>query len=937
MADEILVQSLGVSFQRDERGLEGLVYSPSAIVPEEPNPEAVCREIDRDALRVNIDQLCDRIGELMSLALLRRKRDGIGVESTASQLAEQVLPDKGFFTVVKPGVHPQFDISSDIAAAIPWEVLEERYLECPEPDCTWSRVKLDPEIRCCPRHGKAVREGGGKLALQRHLSHQVRGGDSGISDGMQFLLIKDPLGDLAMDPADDRGDKPNADPDGECAEHLVQIEDLLESKGYPINVIPPENATRTHVTSAIKNPSLGGIYYFGHGCFPRDDDQGHLVLRDGRLSASEIAKLNPRVRFVFLNACQGASRGRAWTLEHRVRSVAEAFARGSPAKTVIAPIFPIVNVQAARAALEFFHAALDGQSCGEALQRMRLGSYARYSDPEQDLPDISWMAYRYFGNPNRTLRPAQPKKTIVVMPGETPASESPGGSRLFDQDNKLDTDAFGFGISDALFRAAKRRQRQCRALAGVGDLVVGLIRVGDLTRYMCGQYGLDCDGVYEQVVRKEDLEALKRPATEEPACAAGEDGAPGRVGEKKGQEEAAEPRQAMERTLSDLRRLIAQFLIRKKDEFDPDLIGILDRADQAAQRAANHDDRRISEHDVLEAIAAAGRWPADLHADLPPADWVAKWLAERESEQTIDANGRLRLSALAPDAVRVVEAAHALAQQRGITPIPNRLVLAAFFDARDGYSAELCRRHGADPAKLAELLLALTRGGSPETFVLSHASCQKVVIPMLERARRLQDLHNQAEVSEALLLKAYCQVAQPAIKKLLLALDPPLRLDLDKLAAEPLPQQQGSQHGWNLDSTVRHVVQAAAQFAYAQGYTEIRSPHLFAALVSEGKTIASVLLRRDTHPQRLIRTMLLLVPPKVREQTQPGGLSASRSVVEILRRADVYARAGRREAITENDLRKAILENPNGAVVQSLESLGLNWLLVEDFEFAPGD
>jgi len=46
----------------------------------------------------------------------------------------------------------------------------------------------------------------------------------------------------------------------------------------------------------------------------------------------------------------------------------------------------------------------------------------------------------------------------------------------------------------------------------------------------------------------------------------------------------------------------------------------------------------------------------------------------------------------------------------------------------------------------------------------------------------------------------------------------------------------------------------------------------------------------------------------------------------------VYARAGRRDAIAEKDLRTALLENPQAVVVQSLESLGLNWLVTEDFD-----
>jgi len=36
MPDALLVQNLGVSFQRDDNGREGLVYAPTEILPEDP-------------------------------------------------------------------------------------------------------------------------------------------------------------------------------------------------------------------------------------------------------------------------------------------------------------------------------------------------------------------------------------------------------------------------------------------------------------------------------------------------------------------------------------------------------------------------------------------------------------------------------------------------------------------------------------------------------------------------------------------------------------------------------------------------------------------------------------------------------------------------------------------------------------------------------------
>lgn len=930
MPDALLVQNLGVSFQRDDNGREGLVYAPTEILPEDPRPERVFRQLTRGDLRQDLSNVFTEVDRVIRCALQGQPRGGADVRAPLEVLVGDVFPEDGFFRVVAPGIHPQFDISSDIAAEIPWEMLEERYLKCPESDCPRAYAKADAADRFCSVHGAALQRGGGILGLERHVSHRVAGGDSRISDGMTFLIIEDPLGDLC-DPAND--------PKGQCADHLVRLKRMLAEKNLCVNVLWRKNATRENVVRALENPSLAGLYYFGHGSFPADGAENHLVLWRSTLSASQIADLNPQVRFVWLNACEGAATGPTWTLGRRVRSVAEALARGNPAKVVIAPIFPIVNTQAADAAIEFFESALGGETCGESLHKVRAQSYARYS--EQMAPDLSWMAYRYFGHPGSRLRLAPTKKITATGPETQPGGVSAGLSRLFDQDRRLDTEGFGFAVGDVLFRAAKRRKRRQRTQATVGDFLLGLLRVGDLTRYLFDDYGLKCDEVYDQVVQREEAAARgEGRSAEGSSTTASEHATATRAERDLRPPESPDPRQGMERTVAELRSLITQFLIREEGDFHPLLRKVLEQADQAAQRGPDREDRRISEHDVLEAITADGAWPADLDVKLPPVGWIVARLRQREAKQTVDANGRLRLVSLTADAVRVVERAHALAQQRGISPIPNRLVLVAFLDANDGYPVELCRRYGADPARLTEFLLSLTRGSSPQTFLLSHASCRKIVLPMVERARDLRGLYKQTEVDGPLLFKAYCQVAQPAIKKLLLALDPPLRLDLDELAEEPLPtgRELPREHGScrEIDPDVRQVLQAAAQFAKAQGYTEIQPPHLFAALISEGSSVAQALLRRGTRPERLIREMLLLAPPRSWQGSPHADFTAGKGVEEALRRAGVYARAGRREAIAEKDLRKALLENPRSAVVQALENLGLSWLLTDDFD-APAD
>src|SRR5262249_5255468 len=138
----------------------------------------------------------------------------------------------------------------------------------------------------------------------------------------------------------------------------------------------------------------------GHGSSPVDGNEGYLVLKDGFLFARQIEEVAPAAKFVFLNACWSATAGRDWDIERRYRSVAEAFGRSDPGKGVIAPLWPVVNVQAAKMALDVIENTLNGVPLAEALHIGRENSLRRYDDGE---PDISWMAYRYFGDPNKRL------------------------------------------------------------------------------------------------------------------------------------------------------------------------------------------------------------------------------------------------------------------------------------------------------------------------------------------------------------------------------------------------------------------------------------------------------------------------------------------------------------------------------------------------------
>ena len=757
---KIPTQVLGVS-HRDMGMGHGLVYAPAPVLQDGPVPEPHWQPIRPDILRQQLDAIRGQIEELIGRARRGGMRDDCGIESWADSLAAHVLPKRGLLSILEPGVHPQFDTVFDVASEILWEVLEERYAvcECQPQSVLLRRGERGGSTLHCPACGRPMKDVGGRLAIDRHLTHLVRGGRVPSGEGDEFLIIADPAENLCAS---------KADPRQQCARNLEELTTLLDQHGYKVNVIQGKNATVRCVSTALGNPGVMGLYYFGPGMFPRDAEQGCLLLADGPLHASEIEALAPEIRLVFLNACEDAAAGQTWTLERKFGSVAHAFARSGAVETCIAPLWPVVGVQAAQAALEFFRQAIAGECLGNALRAVRLQSLRQY---EQGQPDISWMAYRYFGDPNRML-PA-PRQT-------SPASVNVAkrfSFRVFAADGRLDAELFGFDLRGVLLRAAKRRNLQKRALATTTDFLAGLIRTGHLTRFALRQQNLDPDHVYAQIVQEKEHGAV---AGATPA-ASHDDDAPHHA---KGNDRDCSSQ------LAAVRQALAQWVINEVAQFDENLLAVLRRADHIAQsRQGKGQDQRISEHDLLDAMTAGNRWAVRLTTQLPAPSLLRQWLARREAEQVVDANGQLLLTSLSAPARRIVEAAHELSQQRGQSAIPNRLMLAAFLMQGEGFTAMLGGQCQVDAKALALLLIASTEGKSPETFVLSPEAAEQVVLPLLRRGAALRDVEQQTEITAAMLFRAYCDLAPPKFKAMLAALPDSVRIDLDELraAAEKLP------------------------------------------------------------------------------------------------------------------------------------------------------
>ena len=342
---KIITQSLKVSFKTvsfktapekgwkreflEDKKQEFLEYEQRLPHEDAPrNPVQV--EIEYEMLRDLVTDVRDSVKRLLDLALSGQLRAGEGAEAAATALTQSILPPSGLAEVVAAGMHPQFDIIEDAAAEIPWEVLDEHYYCCPNGHRSYAQTAANV-IPHCRHDNLAMSPASGKLSLGRHLTHLVRGDTRPLAKGNEFLFIADPTGDLC---------NPDRDPGGCCAEHLAKLRALIEGHGYGIRCLPEGCATRRAVLEALRDPAVIGLYYFGHGLFPADKNQGRLVLSDGHLFAQQIEQAAPGTSFIFLNACEAAATGREWVLdrEKRARSVAEAFARGGGRVVIGSPV-----------------------------------------------------------------------------------------------------------------------------------------------------------------------------------------------------------------------------------------------------------------------------------------------------------------------------------------------------------------------------------------------------------------------------------------------------------------------------------------------------------------------------------------------------------------------------------------------------------------------
>jgi hypothetical protein len=794
-------------------------------------------------------------------------------EDRIATLGAQLLPELGLAGLVGGGTHPQLDATQSELQGVPWEAMTELYAFCDNPRCPEFQKPASPRMGApfpagsctCEQAGqpRPRRLRRGRIGCTRCTSYAVtrpKDADPAGSAADTFLMVIDPDGTLC---------DVNTPAGKACEAHVSEICRQLARRGYRALPLSGDMATVDEVKHALRNPCLAGAYFFGHG--ELQDNEGCLRLKDGRLFASEIVNLSPTPRFVLINACLSGNSGNDDELSTQIRSMAEAFAFNSRGKVVIAPIWRVHSVHAARMATQILGRAFHGATLDGALRAARRGSYLRYQQGE---PDLGWASYRLFGDPGRRLPPS-PGAAAPGAQQQTCRVFKRQGSRTGEQ---FHSDLFAFDIEDVLLRAVKRQILQDRRRVTVHDLVAGLLRRGELTRLAVQQFGRDPDAAYT---------ALRD------------------VAESEGADPGAPAKPLLEKLDPDSLR--QQLLPDTRGSFAAPAAQVLCTADAKAQQRGGAS-AAISELDLLTAILDAEGWPTQSEIALPPAKKLGGYVQSTERSKAVDDNGQIHLADLDPAARKVIDRALALAQQRGARPIPNRLLLAAFLMDENGYAAQWCREHHVKGDLLCALLIAGTPGGDPISFGLGLSVCKRSILPMLERARAAK----VKPITEEALFKAYCDDAPPGLMAL--------------LKEPPSGDLGGGLDTARLSREICELLARAAGWARVQGGSVIHRTHLFVAMIGDGQGAVGQLLHQAILPVQTVQIAILgLMRPQVVQNRHDPRVGLSATCAAILREA--IRVADQREAgsqATLDDILKAFFATENGGPVgAALRKLGI--------------
>jgi hypothetical protein len=201
----------------------------------------------------------------------------------------------------------------------------------------------------------------------------------------------------------------------------------------------------------------------------------------------------------------------------------------------------------------------------------------------------------------------------------------------------------------------------------------------------------------------------------------------------------------------------------------------------------------------------------------------------------------------------------------------------------------------------------------------------------LKRARQLSG--NLGVITESMLFKSFCEIAAPAFKAWLKS--SAVRIDLDALASDESGQDPGEQlrelgeHGISqsrFDEGAWRVLVESSQLAQGDGWTEIRTPHLFAAMIGDGSSPAGLFLQREhLNPTEAKKLVLSVVPARPHSLDAPASIRLGDNALQIIVRAIQLAKGEGRERVTEEDVFTSFFTDGGGVVGEVLSMIGVKY------------
>jgi CHAT domain/Inner membrane component of T3SS, cytoplasmic domain len=284
--------------------------------------------------------------------------------SLASLFVPSAMQELICRSLEKPNAHLVI-IHDQASSIIPWEAFYFKD-HCPALDAGVSRL-----------YRLANRTRGGRPIL----AHDVT---------LRMLVVDNPTGDLAG--AQNEGD---------------QLAALYEANRGMVKTLKGADATRANVLAELASGLHDILHYAGHADFVETSpEESGLILRDGRLTAADLAKVETAPQMIFLNACQsGRMRGAPGKPTIDVRrstfaghvSLAEGFLVNGIAN-FIGTYWPVDDVAASRFANAFYAGLLAGKPLSVAMREARQAA--------KTINSRDWANYLHFGDPLYVLRRA---------------------------------------------------------------------------------------------------------------------------------------------------------------------------------------------------------------------------------------------------------------------------------------------------------------------------------------------------------------------------------------------------------------------------------------------------------------------------------------------------------------------------------------------------